>query len=39
MKDFIESYKQKGLIKEEEIGFDQVIKHLERVKKFTCRRG
>ena len=33
MKDFIESYKQKGLIKEENIGFDQVIRHLERVKK------
>ncbi len=33
MKDFIESYKQKGLIKEEEIGFDQVVKHLERAKK------
>jgi len=33
MKDFIDSYKQKGLIKEEDIGFDQVVKHLERVKK------
>jgi len=33
MKDFIDSYKQKGLIKEENIGFDQVIKHLERAKK------
>jgi uncharacterized protein (UPF0332 family) len=33
MKDFIDSYKQRGLIKEEDIGFDQVIKHLERAKK------
>jgi len=33
MKDFIESYKQKGLIREEDIGFDQTIKHLERAKK------
>lgn len=33
MKNFIDLYKQKGLIKEEKIGFDQVIKHLERAKK------
>ena len=33
MKKFIDSYKQKGLIKEENIGLDQVIKHLERAKK------
>ncbi|MBI3638564.1 HEPN domain-containing protein [Candidatus Wolfebacteria bacterium] len=33
MKNFIKIYKQKNLIKEEEIGFDQVIKHLNRAKK------
>lgn len=33
MKDFIASYKQKRLIKEENIGFNQVVKHLERAKK------
>ncbi|MFA4818216.1 MAG: HEPN domain-containing protein [Parcubacteria group bacterium] len=33
MKEFIRNYKQKGLIKEEEIGFDQIIKHLTRATK------
>lgn len=33
MKNFIETYKKKGLLKEEAIGFDQVIKHLDRAKK------
>ena len=33
MNDFIEEYKQKGLIKEEDIGFDQVIRHIERARK------
>jgi len=33
MKDFIETYKQKGLIKAENIGVDQIIKHLERSNK------
>lgn len=30
---FLEEYKRKGLIKEEAIDFDQVIKHLNRAKK------
>jgi uncharacterized protein (UPF0332 family) len=33
MKEFLETYKRKGLIQEEKIGFDQVEKHIERVKK------
>ena len=33
MKNFVREYKQKGLIKEEKIGFDQIIKHLNRAKK------
>ncbi len=33
MKDFIKEYQQKGLIKKEKIGFDQVIKHINRAKK------
>ncbi|MDD3170494.1 MAG: HEPN domain-containing protein [Candidatus Paceibacterota bacterium] len=33
MKAFLSLYKQKGLIKEETIGFDQVIKHLDRARK------
>jgi uncharacterized protein (UPF0332 family) len=33
MKDFIKKYKNKGLIREENIGINQVIKHLERAKK------
>lgn len=30
---FIKSYIQRGLIKEQEIGFDQIIRHLARAKK------
>jgi hypothetical protein len=33
MNDFLKLYKQKGLLKEEAIGFDQVIKHFERARK------
>lgn len=33
MNNFIKEYKQKGLIKEENIGFDQVIKHINRARK------
>ena len=33
MNEFLTTYKEKGLIKEEKIGFDQVIKHFERAKK------
>ena len=33
MKKFVAEYQQKGLIKKEQIGFDQVFKHIERAKK------
>lgn len=33
MKNFIKEYKQKGLIREEKIGFDQVITHINRARK------
>ncbi|MDD4531182.1 MAG: HEPN domain-containing protein [Candidatus Pacebacteria bacterium] len=33
MKNFLEEYVKRGLIKEEQIGFDQVAKHLDRAKK------
>lgn len=33
MNDFINIYKKKGLIKSEAIGFDQVVKHIERARK------
>ena len=33
MKEFLKIYKQRGLLKEERIGFDQVVKHIERAKK------
>lgn len=33
MNGFIKEYKQKGLIREEKIGFDQVIKHIDRARK------
>jgi uncharacterized protein (UPF0332 family) len=33
MKEFIRAYKQNGLIREEKIGFDQVVKHLNRARK------
>ncbi len=33
MKNFINEYKQKGLIREEKIGFDQVIQHINRARK------
>lgn len=33
MNNFIREYKQGGLIKEEKIGFDQVIKHINRARK------
>jgi uncharacterized protein (UPF0332 family) len=33
MKNFVQDYKQRGLIKEEKIGFDQVVKHLSRARK------
>ncbi|MDD5098332.1 MAG: HEPN domain-containing protein [Candidatus Pacebacteria bacterium] len=33
MKNFINEYKNKGLIKEENIDINQVVKHLERAKK------
>jgi len=31
--DFVNIYKKKGLIKSEAIGFDQVVKHIERARK------
>lgn len=33
MKDFIKKYKQKGLIREEKIGSDQVARHIGRARK------
>lgn len=33
MRDFIKEYKRRGLIREEKIGFDQVVKHIERARK------
>jgi len=33
MKEFLKIYKQKGLLQEEKIGFDQVLKHIERARK------
>lgn len=33
MKNFIKEYKQNGLIKEEKIGLDQVVKHINRAEK------
>lgn len=33
MKEFIKKYKQEGLIREEKIGFDQVVRHIERARK------
>lgn len=33
MKEFIQKYRQNGLIAEEKIGFDQIVKHLERARK------
>jgi uncharacterized protein (UPF0332 family) len=32
MKEFLKIYRQSGRLKEEKIGFDQVIKHIERAK-------
>ncbi len=33
VKKFVKEYIQKGLIKEERIGFDQIVKHLNRARK------
>jgi uncharacterized protein (UPF0332 family) len=33
MKEFIKLYEREGLIKQEKIGFDQVIKHINRARK------
>jgi len=33
MTDFVKEYKNRGLIKEEKIGFDQVTKHISRARK------
>ncbi len=33
MKEFVKEYVQKGLIKGEKIGFDQIVKHLVRARK------
>lgn len=33
MREFIKTYQQKGLLKAEKIGFDQIIKHFERAQK------